>query len=221
MKKSCPNKNNTCESAQCRLLEAAERLFAEKGFDGTSIRDITSSAGCNLAAVNYHFGNKDNLYLEVFRKRFAILRNIRIEAINRIMNQQAPEPTIEDLIREFSRAFLNPLVDQENSDTLLFLIHREMYEKKIPINIFMEEMVIPVQNLFSKAVTRLIGDIDQEMIPVCTMSLIGQLMHSLHIKEWSKESSEPILSMDTDKMIEHIVRFSVAGFKAFTKGDLS
>jgi len=56
-----------------RLLEEAEPLFAERGFEATSVRDITAAAGANLAAVNYHFGGKDKLYREVFRRRLTAL----------------------------------------------------------------------------------------------------------------------------------------------------
>ena len=50
-----------------QILVAAEKLFAEKGFGGTSIKDITEKADCNIAAVNYHLHGKENLYIEVFR----------------------------------------------------------------------------------------------------------------------------------------------------------
>lgn len=50
-----------------KILEAANNLFAEKGYSGTSIRDIAKYADVNLSAVNYHFTNKDNLYAEVFQ----------------------------------------------------------------------------------------------------------------------------------------------------------
>ncbi len=53
-----------------RILEVAEKLFAEKGFRGVSVREITSSAKVHLSAINYHFGFKESLYLEVFRRRF-------------------------------------------------------------------------------------------------------------------------------------------------------
>jgi AcrR family transcriptional regulator len=49
-----------------KILESANKLFANYGFDGTSIRDIAKEAGVNLAAVNYHFKNKNNLYCEIF-----------------------------------------------------------------------------------------------------------------------------------------------------------
>ena len=56
-----------------RILDAAEKLFMEHGFDGTSMRMITSSAKVNLAAVNYHFGSKDALIQEVFRRRLSAM----------------------------------------------------------------------------------------------------------------------------------------------------
>lgn len=53
------------------LLESAESLFSDGGYAGTSIRDIAKSAGVNVALVNYHFGSKENLYLTIFKRRFA------------------------------------------------------------------------------------------------------------------------------------------------------
>ena len=58
------------EQTMTQLLNAARKLFAERGFTRTSVRDIANEAGSNVAAVNYHFGNKQNLYLEVFRSRW-------------------------------------------------------------------------------------------------------------------------------------------------------
>ena len=59
-----------------RLLDAAEKLFCEKGYEGTSVRDITAEAGCNIAAVIYHFGGKERLYQEMFRRR--LVRNLQV-----------------------------------------------------------------------------------------------------------------------------------------------
>lgn len=62
------------EDTKCRIIGSATVLFAKKGFDGTSVRDIASHATVNLAAINYHFSNKENLYKEVLRSglcRFA------------------------------------------------------------------------------------------------------------------------------------------------------
>jgi AcrR family transcriptional regulator len=64
-----------------RLLEVAERRFAEHGFTDTSVRDITAGAGCNLASVNYHFGGKEQLYLEIFRRRLGRMREDRLASL--------------------------------------------------------------------------------------------------------------------------------------------
>ena len=64
------SKENREELTRERILDTAEVLFAQKGFEAVSVREITAAASCNLAGVNYHFGNKENLYLEVFRSRW-------------------------------------------------------------------------------------------------------------------------------------------------------
>lgn len=65
-----------------KILEVASRLFAQKGFSGTSVRDIANTAGVNLAAINYHFSNKKNLLKEVIHNGYATLG----EAIKNISN---------------------------------------------------------------------------------------------------------------------------------------
>ena len=62
--------NKTQDQTRERILDEAERLFAREGFAAVSVRQITNAAEVNLASVNYHFGNKHNLYLEVFRSRW-------------------------------------------------------------------------------------------------------------------------------------------------------
>lgn len=62
------------DNARTRLIEAAGPIFAEKGFQGTSVRDICDAAGANLAAVNYYFGNKEAFYCEVFRVAHPLMR---------------------------------------------------------------------------------------------------------------------------------------------------
>ena len=62
--------NNKTNHIKDRLLDKAEVLFAEKGYNAVTVREIIAAADCNLASINYYFGNKKNLYLEVFRARW-------------------------------------------------------------------------------------------------------------------------------------------------------
>src|SRR5690606_41197273 len=78
-------------STKDRILHAAEELFALHGFAGTSLRQVTSHADVNIAAVNYHFGSKDNLVNEVFRRRMDEMTGARLAQLERARSQQPGE----------------------------------------------------------------------------------------------------------------------------------
>ena len=75
-----------------RILDAAESLFMEYGFDGTSMRLITGQAGVNLAAINYHFGSKELLFQEVFRRRLTDLNRRRIAVLDALEAEAGGAP---------------------------------------------------------------------------------------------------------------------------------
>ena len=77
-----------------RILQTAEILFANEGIATTSLRRITAEAGANLAAVNYHFGNKQNLVHEVFRQRLDKLNSDRIKRLDKLLKQSG-QPELE------------------------------------------------------------------------------------------------------------------------------
>ncbi|UCG19956.1 MAG: CerR family C-terminal domain-containing protein [Deltaproteobacteria bacterium] len=96
-----------------RILDTAEVLFAQKGYRAVSVREITSAAECNLAAVNYHFGNKENLYLEVFRSRW-VPRATRVrESFRKSLARQGSLSEAK-VVRALAQAFVDgPLSDDE------------------------------------------------------------------------------------------------------------
>ena len=114
------------DESRLRLLDAGERLFAEHGFDGTSVRQITSEAGCNVAAVNYHFGGKAKLYLDVFRRALRQMTRVRIDRVQEVMAQPSGQVTLELLLDSFAKAFVEPLIGGDGSGVLLKLLSREM-----------------------------------------------------------------------------------------------
>jgi AcrR family transcriptional regulator len=89
------------------ILEAAERCFAERGFDGVSLRAITQVAGVDLALVNYHFGSKGNLLREVITRRARVVHEDRVEALEAARHEAGTKsPSVEAIIA----AFLEPLL---------------------------------------------------------------------------------------------------------------
>src|SRR6202171_5183423 len=73
-----------------RILDAAEHLFMEHGFEATSLRQLTSAAGVNLAAVNYHFGSKEELFQAVLTRRLDPMKQERIALLTRFERETAP-----------------------------------------------------------------------------------------------------------------------------------
>ncbi len=89
-----------------RILDAAERLFAERGFDGVSLRDITAAAGVELALANYHFGPKKELYVAVIRRRASEINDARRQRFSELPVM----PSVENLIDAFARPYLEKSV---------------------------------------------------------------------------------------------------------------
>lgn len=98
-------------STRDRILDAAERLFAEHGFAGTSHRQITAAAGVNLAAVNYHFGSKEKLFLAAVLRRLEPVNRRRLEMLAEVEAKSDP-PRLE----EVARAFVAPVVEARGEE---------------------------------------------------------------------------------------------------------
>ena len=85
-------------ATKAAVLSAAERLFALNGFRNVSVRDITAEAGVNLASVNYHFGSKDALLFEIFRRRTAELNRERARMLHEATARHAGRPPVREIL---------------------------------------------------------------------------------------------------------------------------
>lgn len=90
-----------------RILDAAESLFADRGYDGTSIRDVAAASDVQINAVGYHFGPKDALFDTVVARRATIMTALRIEALEKARAQSGNASiAIETLVRAYVRPFI-------------------------------------------------------------------------------------------------------------------
>ena len=87
-------------ATKAQVLTAAERLFALHGFQNVSVRDITAEAGVNLASVNYHFGSKDALLFEIFRRRTAELNRDRARMLHEASDRHGGKPPVREILRD-------------------------------------------------------------------------------------------------------------------------
>src|SRR5204863_5155785 len=88
---------------RARILNVAEELFGERGLDRVSIRDITNTARVNLAAINYHFGSKEDLIAAVFERRVVPVNQARLTALDAVEQSAKRHPKLEDILEAFIR----------------------------------------------------------------------------------------------------------------------
>jgi AcrR family transcriptional regulator len=215
---------------QRRLLDAAEEMFAQKGLDGTTIRDITTKADRNPASINYFFGNKQELYEELFRQRLREMRDSRLKAIKAVMTGKV-KPTLEKLLHAYSVDFLKPFSDPQRSQRFMQLFFRELAEQRLPKNMFLEEMAAPVMAAMEDALVVLCPNLNKHDAQMCVLSITGQLVHIMQVRvlfegapglasgESRGGQGHSIASIDIDEAIDHIVSFSAAGIRSLAKRD--
>jgi AcrR family transcriptional regulator len=210
---TCDGSPETCETHE-RILETAQKFFAEKGFDATSVRDITAEAGCNVAAVNYHFGGKERLYLEAFRAMLGALRDQRLAMLEGLMRRD-PTPTLEEFLAAFAEGFLDPLVDESRGRRFLVFVSREMLDPRLPAAVFLDEFIHPLVDRVMDALARVGPPLAPEKALLCVFSLIGQLLHALKARHLLDQLDLPdSMSFDLAGFLEHFVRFSSGGIRA-------
>lgn len=213
-----------------RLLDAAEELFANQGFDQVSIRDLASAAGVNVAAVNYHFQGKENLFQEVILRRFVHQRKTTLQALEEALSQNS-SPTLSQVIEALVRTFLTGALGQGQSGNFMSLMAEEMMaDNRHAQSHFFREMVAPVFKSFSNALITAQPHLTQDDLDWAIASVVGQIYH--FIMRWKKCQSMaaethtleeiqkifPALKLPVDQYIEevtqHITRFSSAAIEA-------
>jgi AcrR family transcriptional regulator len=216
--KSKETEINSHKKVRDRLLDSAEELFCEHGFEGTGIRDIAAAADCNIASVNYYFGGKEKLYREVWRRYLITMRDTRISSINKVMSESGGRAELEDLLRSFAETFVGPLVDESKARRFCKLMAREMIDQHLPIDMFVDEVAAPTVSAMRNALIRICPDIDESKVPFIVISVVGQLLHVLHVRAMFQQSDSEVLPrFDLARAIEHVVDFSAAGIKVYSK----
>ena len=195
-----------------RLLDEAEILFAQKGYQAVSIREITKAAHSNLAAVNYHFGNKQNLYMEVFRLRWVPrARRLRDFFNQSVAVEDFPSPT--SVIQSLARAFLEgPLSDEERQRHAL-LMTREIIQPTEVFELVAKEVMHPFfQELAAHLRPVMPEGIGEERMMLNILSTFAMVLYF----NFARTAVTHITGSEYDpdfkkRLVEHIIGFSVKG----------
>jgi AcrR family transcriptional regulator len=198
-----------------RITDSAADIFAAKGFDKTTARDITEDAECNLALINYHFGGKENLYAEVFKERLTLLREVRVDAIDKLMRKKGSSADLEELLEVFAGAFFRPLLDGRAGKTLMGLMWREMTEPHLPEGTFYNEVIAPVTQAFINAMAKVCPKVKGNSVMLCIESFVAQLAHVIMMRKFIPGHGKGVLAKaDIKGYVQHVVKFTAAGIRS-------
>lgn len=203
-----------------RLLDSAEQLFTERGFDGTSVRDLAAAAGCNIASVNYYFGGKEKLYVEVWRRHLLPLTEARLASIDKVLSESADKPEPEHLLRSFAYSFVGSLVDENGGPRLMRLMAREMLNPHLPSSMFGEDVIVPTLSAMQNALAKACPELPESKVPLVVFSLVGQLVHTIQLKTMLGSTDDEMLpKFEVAEVIDHVVAFTAAGIRAYAGGE--
>jgi AcrR family transcriptional regulator len=199
-------------STKERILGAAETLFARHGFAGASLRQVTAAANVNLAAVNYHFGSKDNLIEEVFRRRLDELNVRRIAALNAALATETPK--LEDVLAAFIRPALDLSLDEAGGHAFMRVLARAYAEHDERLRKFLSENYGHVLREFAAAFARLLPHLGKEELYWRLDFVTGALTHSMADFGPMKRRGPVSEEAHRERAAGHLIRFAAAGLLA-------
>jgi TetR/AcrR family transcriptional regulator, regulator of cefoperazone and chloramphenicol sensitivity len=211
-----PNLNNTDnDRTKERILDEAEALFALKGYDSVSVREITGAANCNLAAVNYHFGNKKKLYLEVFRSRW-LPRATRIKKKFQESLKATGSLTPSAVVQSLARSFLEGPLSEEEHHRHHQLIFSELAKPTEAFEMVADQAFRPLfDSLIEDLRCVLPDDIGEERLALNICSVFAMVLYF----NFARTLISSFTGCDYDaafkgRLVDHIVEFSINGLGA-------
>jgi len=165
------------EDARARLIDAAIKLFAEKGYEGTSVRDLATAAGVNVAAVSYHFGSKDALYTEALRSCLAPCGEMRermqkhLDAALKNRSRKSAEEALRGCIQNFLEVLVSPAAKHSH------LVMREQSEGKQRFEPVIREFFQPVGSILRAVIVMLAPGLPEMRVFMVISGIIGQCLH--------------------------------------------
>jgi len=197
---------------QKNLLIAASKIFAEKGFRDTTVAEISKRAKTNLAAINYHFGDKETLYREAWRHSFR--ESIKIYPPDGGVDEKAsPEHRLTGRVM----ALLRRITDDGNAE--FSIAHQELAKPTGLLEEVMHQEFEPLQQRFESLVHEILGPHSSKIqVRFCAISIMSQCVLPSFINRIEKRKKNPTKNSwridDIEGYAKHVVSFSLAGMAA-------
>lgn len=215
-----------------RLLDEAERLFSERGFEGVSVREIAAAAEANVAAVNYHFQGKESLYHAVLERRVLPKRDKLLAGLDRVEAEPTDDPMarLELLFRSFICTHLDDALRGPGGARGLRILSREMSDPRQGAHVVVRGLIQPVRERIGALMAELLPELGPREHQLLMGSVIGQVIyfamnwHNMKAhQEIECDGCAPLPAIADDletyitTVIDHVTRFAVAGAEAMRK----
>jgi AcrR family transcriptional regulator len=199
-------------STRERILGVAETLFARHGFAGASLRQVTAAAKVNLAAVNYHFGSKESLIEEVFRRRLDELNRHRLAALAAV--EAKAGRSLEDVLDAFIRPALEQSMDSAGGAAFVRVLARAYAEHDERLRKFLSDNYGHVLREFAAVFMRLLPHLDKEELYWRLDIVAGALTYAMADFGMIKRKNDVSEQNHREQSALHLVRFAAAGLRA-------
>ncbi|MGA2591807.1 MAG: CerR family C-terminal domain-containing protein [Bryobacteraceae bacterium] len=201
------------DATEARILETAGHVFSETGFQAAKVRDICARAGVNLAAVNYHFGDKLGLYNEVLRYAACAAGAATFDPV-------LPGRTPEAKLRAFVLGMLRQMYGEDRPAWPVRLMTHELAQPTPAFDGVVEQVMRPKHDAIRALVGGVIGrPADDRQTRLCAQSIMGQIIVYAHGREVLKRLWPDLrFTPETlDEIAGHIAAFSYAALKSIAR----
>ena len=200
-----------------RLLEAAGEVFAEQGFRNARVREICQRAGANVAAVNYHFGDKQRLYA-------AVMEYVQTLALGKypLIQGESTEVPAAERLRAFIHYMLSDFFDKGAPAWPGKLMAWEMIEPTSTLDIVVESIILPIAKKLGAIVRELLGTpVSDDLVHRCQMSIIAQCLHYRNARPVIQRlfPEQQYSPENIALMADHITRFSLSALRGLEKDE--
>lgn len=196
-----------------QLLEAAGEVFAEHGYAKATSKEICERAGANIAAVNYHFGGKDQLYAAVLQEAHS--RIVSIESMTATVDSHV-DPKLK--LRSVLSRIVNQVAQRDRPGWELRVLSREILSRSPFMPALVEKQIAPKAALLRTILAELMRlPASHPAVSRTMINIIGPILMLLIIDRTLQKKVAPQLETDADALIEHMVTFAFAGIEAVAR----
>jgi AcrR family transcriptional regulator len=192
-----------------RILDAAGEVFAELGYRAATVRQICEKAGVNIAAINYHFGDKEGLYL-------AVLRSVPDAQAEKYPPVSSESAAPEERLRGYVHSLLQRVFDPGRPGWHIKLRARELTEPTRGLDTLLEQIARPLHRELAGIVRQILGpNAADETVRLGTLSVLGQCVYYQHARAvlrqlYPEQGSSPD---DIARIADHVTHFSLAALR--------